>query len=118
MIHIDDAIIIKGNFGTDTIVETLCGDKFTNIVFSWSNAPLHMIHHSTHVDHKKHSKIENFIAYMDIAMDAYLEGDKHYDYLIIYIPEEEEETIEKTLADWMENTDFDNLVGQVVIVCQ
>jgi hypothetical protein len=116
MIHAEDILILRGNRGTDRIVEALCSDKFNNIVFSYAAQPIQMLHHSVHVNANKHKQLSNFMAYMDISLDEFMEGDRHYDYLIIYTPELPEAEIIEAVKNWLVEEELS--VEQVIVVCQ
>lgn len=118
MIHIDDMLIVKGNKGTEAIVEALCSDKYKAAVFSFADRPIPMFHYAIHVDARKHSLMK-FMAYMDICMDEVLKGDKHYDYLIVHT-QMSEDNMKEAMCEWLEACDRDNIltnVNQVVITC-
>ena len=116
MIHIEDVLILKGTKGTERIVESLCSDHLNNIVFSYAAVPIQMLHNSVHVNANKHKSLANFMAYMDISLDEFLEGDRHYDYLIIYTPELPEVEIVEAVKNWLVEEELS--VEQVIVVCQ
>lgn len=116
MIHIEDVLILKGTKGTDRIVESLCSDHLNNIVFSYAVVPIQMLHNSVHVNANKHKSLANFMAYMDISLDEFMEGGKHYDYLIIYTPDLPEANIMDAVRDWLVEEELN--IEQVIVVCQ
>lgn len=121
MTHIDNMLVVRGTVGTEAIVEALTSDKYKVAVFSFADQPIQMLHYAIHVDARKHklSKLSKFMAYMDICMDEILEGDKHYDYLIVHTQMPEENIIE-AMREWLEECDKTgelDAVDQVVITC-
>lgn len=104
-------LIVKGKARKSTLVNILM-DATNSICFQYYDAPV--IWNSICVDKTEYS-LNNLIECIEEEF-AMIGIDEHYDYLIIYTNESEEDL--KELIDWMNNYKYAIPCKDVLIMCK
>lgn len=108
-------LIVKGNSGKSVLADILM-DKTKSICFTYYDLPI--IFNSICVDSREYS-LENFFECIREEFDGYSEYDldtKHYNYLIIYTNEKEEDL--RDIIEWMNEYRWKIPCDDILVMCK
>lgn len=105
-------LILKGNVGKSRVIDILMSQT-NSVCFVYNDYPL--INESICVDSTQYG-IEGLIACVSHTMKDYIVNDKHYNYLLIYTNQKEEDL--QKLTDWIERYKWEFPVRGIIVTCK
>jgi hypothetical protein len=105
-------LIVKGDCGKSRVIDVLMAHT-DSICFVYNNYPL--IYKSICVDSGEYS-LENFLECISNELKEAVVNDKHYDYLLIYTNQNEEDL--KEIVDWLKKYKFNIPCRDIVLTCK
>ena len=105
-------LIVKGGYGKSRIIDILMAHT-NSICFVYNNYPL--IYESICLDSNEYSLVDFLECISDELKDSVVK-DKHYDYLLVYTNQNEENL--KEIIDWLEKYKFKIPCRDIVLTCK
>lgn len=108
----DNMLILKGNSGKSRVINMLM-NQTNSICFMYYDTPC--IWNSICIDNREAS-LEDFLKYISNAITEEAVNDRHYDFLIIYTNEYEEDL--KEILNWLDERRWDISCRDIVVTCK
>lgn len=105
-------LILKGNAGKSRIIDILMS-KTNSACFVYNDYPL--IYKSISVDSSQYS-IDDFVECISDTMKDYIVNDEHYQYLLIYTNQKEEDL--RKLTDYFDKYKWMIPFVDIIITCK
>lgn len=105
-------LILKGNSGKSGVINMLM-NQTNSICFMYYDTPC--IWNSICVDNREHS-LKDFLECISNAITEESINDKHYDFLIIYTNEYEEDL--KEILNWLDERRWDIPCRDIIVTCK
>ena len=105
-------LIIKGDYGKSRVIDILMAHT-NSVCFVYNNYPL--IYESIYLDSNEYSLVDFLECISDELKDSVVK-DKHYDYLLVYTNQNEEDL--KEIIDWSEKHKFKIPCRDIVLTCK
>lgn len=105
-------LILKGYGGKSTVTGIIM-NATNSICFVYNEYPI--LFNSICVDSKEYS-LENFLECISEELKEAIDSDKHYDYLLIYTNQNEEDL--QGIMDWVENDRRKIPCRDIILTCK
>lgn len=105
-------LIVKGGCGKSRVIDILMAHT-NSVCFVYNNYPL--IYESICLDSNEYSLVD-FLECISDELKNSVVKDKHYDYLLVYTNQSEENL--KEIIDWLEKYKFKIPCRDIVLTCK
>ena len=105
-------LIVKGDYGKSRVIDVLMAHT-NSICFVYNDYPL--IFNSIGIYSREYS-LTDFLKCISCALKEEVVNDNHYDYLLVYTNQREEDL--KEIIDWLDKHKFNIPCRDIVLTCE